>query len=243
MHPLLPLALLALAVPGDPKSAGAAPTVDPIARLAPGLAGLGPELAGLAPDALAARALHDRSAEVRARAALALREAADPQAAERLAAGLASPLAGVRHAALEALGTLGGERSLAVLAAHLGAARAAASELARAPRSNLAVTRQTAYVRDYDVEIAQAASIAKPIVGVVTDGAVLDVGVRGVGVSARELRAELAASCRALARASGEKHGANADAWLAWWKARETARAVPPASTTTGACPVTSRER
>jgi len=42
-------------------------------------------------------------------------------------------------------------------------------------RSNLTVMNQVAYVQDFDVEIAQSASIADPIVAVVEDGVVLDV--------------------------------------------------------------------
>jgi type II secretory pathway component GspD/PulD (secretin) len=42
-------------------------------------------------------------------------------------------------------------------------------------RSNLAVMNQVAYVQDFDVEIAQAASIADPIISVVEDGVILDV--------------------------------------------------------------------
>jgi tetratricopeptide (TPR) repeat protein len=42
-------------------------------------------------------------------------------------------------------------------------------------RSNLAVLNQVAYVQDFDVEIAQAASIADPIVKVIPEGVVLDV--------------------------------------------------------------------
>ncbi|HEV8111639.1 MAG TPA: hypothetical protein VGR31_02605 [Planctomycetota bacterium] len=42
-------------------------------------------------------------------------------------------------------------------------------------RGNLAVLNQVAYVQDFNVEIAQAASIADPIVNVVQDGVVLDV--------------------------------------------------------------------
>jgi type II secretory pathway component GspD/PulD (secretin) len=42
-------------------------------------------------------------------------------------------------------------------------------------RANLAVLNQVAYVQDFNVEIAQAASIADPIVNVVQDGVVLDV--------------------------------------------------------------------
>ncbi len=42
-------------------------------------------------------------------------------------------------------------------------------------RSNLAVMNQVAYVQDFNVEIAQAASIADPEIGVVEDGVILDV--------------------------------------------------------------------
>jgi type II secretory pathway component GspD/PulD (secretin) len=42
-------------------------------------------------------------------------------------------------------------------------------------RANIAVMNQVAYVKDFDVQIAQAASIADPIIDVVQDGVVLDV--------------------------------------------------------------------
>jgi len=42
-------------------------------------------------------------------------------------------------------------------------------------RGNLAVVNHVAYVQDFNVEIAQAASIGDPIVGIVQDGVVLDV--------------------------------------------------------------------
>ncbi|HVS08910.1 MAG TPA: hypothetical protein VMS76_03475, partial [Planctomycetota bacterium] len=42
-------------------------------------------------------------------------------------------------------------------------------------RANIAVLNQVAYVQDFDVEIAQGASIADPIVNVVQDGVILDV--------------------------------------------------------------------
>ncbi|MFO0418334.1 MAG: hypothetical protein ACK53T_02895 [Planctomycetota bacterium] len=42
-------------------------------------------------------------------------------------------------------------------------------------RGHVAVTNQTTYVRDFDVEVAQAAFIADPKVDVVQDGLVLDV--------------------------------------------------------------------
>jgi hypothetical protein len=42
-------------------------------------------------------------------------------------------------------------------------------------RSNLSVMNQLAYVQDFDVEIAQGASIADPVISIVQDGVVLDV--------------------------------------------------------------------
>jgi type II secretory pathway component GspD/PulD (secretin) len=42
-------------------------------------------------------------------------------------------------------------------------------------RANISVMNQVAYVQDFDVEIAQAASIADPIIETVQDGVVLDV--------------------------------------------------------------------
>lgn len=44
-----------------------------------------------------------------------------------------------------------------------------------AARANIAVLNQVAYVQDFDVEIAQASSIADPIIDVIQDGVVLDV--------------------------------------------------------------------
>jgi type II secretory pathway component GspD/PulD (secretin) len=42
-------------------------------------------------------------------------------------------------------------------------------------RSNMSVLRQTTYIKDFEVEIAQAAAVANPVVGVVKDGVSLDV--------------------------------------------------------------------
>jgi Flp pilus assembly secretin CpaC/tetratricopeptide (TPR) repeat protein len=44
-----------------------------------------------------------------------------------------------------------------------------------AARGNLSVLNQVAYVQDFDIEIAQAASIADPIIDVIQDGVILDV--------------------------------------------------------------------
>ena len=42
-------------------------------------------------------------------------------------------------------------------------------------RANITLTHQISYVKDFDVEIAQAAAVANPVVAMVSDGVVLDV--------------------------------------------------------------------
>jgi len=42
-------------------------------------------------------------------------------------------------------------------------------------RANMSVARQTTYIKDFEVEIAQAAAVANPVIGVVKDGVSLDV--------------------------------------------------------------------
>ncbi|MFQ5505064.1 MAG: hypothetical protein ACE5F1_09750 [Planctomycetota bacterium] len=49
-----------------------------------------------------------------------------------------------------------------------------------ATRANISVVTQTSYIRDFDVEIAQAAAIADPVVDVIQSGVVLDVTVAGI---------------------------------------------------------------
>lgn len=42
-------------------------------------------------------------------------------------------------------------------------------------RANMSVARQTTYIKDFEVEIAQAAAVANPVIGVIRDGVSLDV--------------------------------------------------------------------
>lgn len=52
-----------------------------------------------------------------------------------------------------------------------------------AQRSFVSFLNQVSYVRDYDVEIAQASNIANPNIGTISDGVVLDVHVKGTEYS------------------------------------------------------------
>ena len=51
--------------------------------------------------------------------------------------------------------------------------------LGASPRVNMMVGKQTSYIRDFDVEIAQAAAIGDPIVGTIRDGIILDFKILG----------------------------------------------------------------
>jgi hypothetical protein len=82
------------------------------------------------------------------------------------------------------------------------------------PHNHIFIGEQRAYVRDFDVEIAQGAVIAKPIVGTLQSGAALDVAVGGVVVVSYTERMEVVSVLRRL---SGQNLGSDPVAWEAWW--------------------------
>ncbi len=90
--------------------------------------------------------------------------------------------------------------------AHLSnlTASAKASGQTAPPRSHIFVGKQTAYVQDFDVEVAQAAAVADPEVNVLHQGSVLDVRVLAVTSSQTTTRTELAAIRAALAKLPSE---------------------------------------
>jgi hypothetical protein len=93
-------------------------------------------------------------------------------------------------------------------------------------RAHVFFGEQRAYVRDFDVEIAQGAVIAKPVIGVLQSGVLLDAAVAGVHVVRMT---ERRAAASALRRLTGEDFGVDAAAWRAWW-ARQDGRLPPVAA-------------
>ncbi|MHC4893275.1 MAG: hypothetical protein ACYTFV_07890, partial [Planctomycetota bacterium] len=85
---------------------------------------------------------------------------------------------------------------------------------ASAPRAHVFFGSQSAYVQDFDVEVAAYDSIADPVIGVLPAGAVLD--VRAIGVSSSPRRFERAAM-ESLRRLSGEDAGPKRKNWERWW--------------------------
>jgi len=150
------------------------------------------------------RALMDPAPVVRREAVRSLKVTQDPVFARLFAKNLGNPKQRLRMTAAEALGELGMKQGVQPLIGALKAVRAGAPN--GGVRANIAITTQRAYVKDFDVEIAQAAVIADPIVDIVTEGVVLDVTVVGVSV-------ERGAYTGALRRLTGVDLGND---WRAW---------------------------
>jgi hypothetical protein len=170
-------------------------------------------------DLLVRRAALDPADPVRAEAALALRDAKDETLARRVEAALQSDDARVRTNAARSLGDMGYSTSVPALVARLAApppSPASGSGHPGGTRAHVYVGGQVAYVRDFDVEIAQNASIGDPIIGAVEDATVLDVRVGGT--STQSVPLEMPTICRARAGITGERLPESPSAWLAWWK-------------------------
>ena len=157
----------------------------------------------------------DRSEQVRAAAARIGRADVDAADVTYVAGGLGHPSAKVRVRTAEALGQLQHEAAVDLL---VRAAPHAASGLRRAAndigasRGHVAFLNQQAYIRDFDVEVAQAAFIADPQIDVLQSGTVLDVTVTGVS----EVRKVVLAYREALKLLTRRDPGPDPREWTAW---------------------------
>lgn len=100
-----------------------------------------------------------------------------------MAGGLANKHAKVRVRTAEALADLGHREAITLLVKagpHAASGLAAPGNDGSRTRAHVAFLNQQAYIRDFDVEVAQAAFIADPKIDVVQSGSVLDVTVAGV---------------------------------------------------------------
>jgi hypothetical protein len=177
-------------------------------RLAPGQ-----EVRGLI-----GRAVLDGSDSVRLEASLSLGAVKDAAVTVPVIKALGSTSPAVRTNAIEALGNMGYPAAVYPLVSRLEAlsAPAAGGGGWSPPGGYIFIGRQFAYVQDFDVEVAQFASIAKPVVNTAVEGSVLDARVVGVwevsfAIESRDIRS-------ALHKLTGADPGSSNKAWLGWWQ-------------------------
>ena len=117
-------------------------------------------------------AVRDADADVRHEAVEAARSFGHPDAAVPLVKALASENEAIVAHAAQALGELGDHRAISYLVKRMVSG-------GDSPRSFVAFLNEISYVRDYDVEIAQASNIANPDVATLREGVILDADVLG----------------------------------------------------------------
>ena len=158
-------------------------------------------------------AIIDRSKEVREQAiAIAQPHVADEHVTY-MSGGFAHSHPTVRTRTADALAGLGHPSAIPLLVKagpHAAAGLAAAGD--GSTRGHVAFLRQQAYIRDFDVEVAQAAFIADPKVDVLQSGAVLDVTVAGV----QQVRTVVKSYRRALKQLTSRDPGADPRQWSNW---------------------------
>ena len=108
--------------------------------------------------------------------------------------------------AAEALAQIGDERAAGYIVKRL-------TSPGSSTRNFVAFLNQVSYVRDYDVEIAQASNIANPDVATINEGVVLDVKVLGASFTKTWIEPILVDS---LSQLAGRPLRSRAEA-LSWW--------------------------
>jgi hypothetical protein len=114
---------------------------------------------------LVAVAVRDRVPEVREAAVKAAASFGVDEIAVPLVRALGSEHPGIVANAAAALGTLGDRRTVGYLVRR-------AEGHGWSPSAYIAVTEQTSYIQDFDVEVAQTSFIADPQVGTIQEGAI-----------------------------------------------------------------------
>jgi|GEM_PF-1695607 len=157
----------------------------------------------------------DRSEQVRAASAAIGRPHVTDADVAYMSGGLDHSNAEVRIRTAEALGAIGHHAAVNLL---VMAGPRAASGLRRAAndaganRGHIAFLKQQAYVRDFDVEVAQASFIADPKIDVLQSGVVLDATVVGI----TEIRKIVRAYRGALKLLTSRDPGPDPRRWATW---------------------------
>lgn len=172
---------------------------------------------------ISSRAIWDKDSDVRGRAVEMIVEHGNPEAAvRRLARGLMHDVPGVRIRTAKALSGLGGDEAAALLvvAGPFAGTPISAIGGGLGVRSHMFEIENISYIRDFDVEIAQAAAVANPVIGNARRGVVLDVNVPAVITQRVQIEG---AYRRALANLVGSDPGRDTKAWAGWLQGQRPA--------------------
>lgn len=163
-------------------------------------------------------AIFDNAPEVRERSlALAAAAGVGKAASDYLANWLVHKHPKMNVRAAEALTSLG-EPSAVDALVKAGPYAAAGGDIGE--RAHVAFLTQQSYIRDFDVEVAQASFIADPKVDAITYGTVLDVRVGAVTTQ----RIEVVRAYRtAIGKLEGADPGGDPAKWAAWLASRRNA--------------------
>lgn len=175
----------------------------------------------------------DTSRPVRESAALALRATAEPGIITPLVKALGSESRAVRTNAAESLGVVGFNAAVPALVTHFANLPQSGGGALAPSTANIYIGLQFAYVGDFDVEIAQAASIADPIVTVGDSGVVLDARIGGI--SGYTYSTEYRVVHSTLQRLTGANPGSSPTDWERWYQENkqrfeDSRRAAPGSS-------------
>jgi len=147
------------------------------------------------------RSLQDGVWAVRRECVRSLKATGDSSLVKLYEKQLTNPKQTLQVRSAQALGELGFEAAARPLVKAL-------ADTWRPNRVHIVNTRQVAYVKDYDVEVAQTAFIADPVVDVLQEGTVLEVALISVSVVRRVYRG-------ALVRVTGADFGVDPKKWRA----------------------------
>ena len=182
------------------------------------------------PRGLLLHAVWDPSEAARAEASRAIAEIGSAEVGAPLVRALSSETPELRLRAAEALGHTRDDVFVPALVDRLytlASLPQGGGGGFRPPHANIFVGTQTAYVQDFDVEVAQFAAIADPVINTLLEGAVLDVGV--IGVSRVTVRQERRVIIRSLRDITGADIGSGSKDWAKWWESDAASRyRVPP---------------
>jgi len=156
------------------------------------------------------RAVFDQDESIRDAAVAAIKQIDAPGKIGPFVQALNSPFDPVRTHAVKALGALGDADAVGPLVARYQVIGGSGQSV------YISVVNQISYVQDFDVEVAQTAFIADPVIGVIQDGLVLQ--FRALATDGYIDVYERPALAEALSNLTGKDLGDDPKAWLTWYR-------------------------